>query len=134
MNVNLNPDGPHDPDNTEAVAALIHEATRFLNYATMPGRARRGIGYPAAAYGVLGNLRAATALLPQFTQQLAEFLTDESAAGRVVVHGGSYDGRPDVAVGAAAEELVRARRLAVELSDAFARAQSAIAWASAPED
>lgn len=132
--MNLNPDGPHDPENTEAVADQIRELVRFLNYATMPGRARRGIGYPVTAYGVLGSLRAATALLPQFTQQLAEFLTDESAAGRVVVQGGSYDGRPDAAVGAAAEELARARRLAVELSDAFARAQAAITWASAPED
>lgn len=131
---NLNPDGPHDPENTEAVAALIREATRFLNYATMPGRARRGIGYPVTAYGVLGSLAAAMTLMDQFTRQLAEFLTDEAQAGRVIVQGGSHDDRPDQAVAAANAALRRARRAAAEFGKALSDAQSAITWASAPED
>jgi hypothetical protein len=114
-------DGPHSDRDTAAVAQLVTEAVRFLNYATADGA---GLSYPATAYTVAGQLASAVARLGQLTRQLRRFLGRELAAGRL-----GEDSGADPAAGTARADgyLAAAAAAAVALSDALSVAQSCLA-------
>jgi hypothetical protein len=79
--IDLNPDGPHSPERTAEAGQLFDGCSRYLTYATMAGKG--GVGYPADAYRLLGDLYAATGRLPQVCDQLVHFLRAQEATGHL---------------------------------------------------
>ena len=72
--------GPHDDATITALAQITAEAIRALNHATIPHAA---LTEPATVYRVLGELATAAHRLPQLCSQLARWLAEENAAGRL---------------------------------------------------
>lgn len=68
------------PDRTLALARTTAEAVRALNHATLGGD---GLGQPADAYAVLGELSLAASGLPQLLGQVGRWLAAALAAGRL---------------------------------------------------
>lgn len=68
------------PDGTLALARSAAEAIRGLNHATLGGD---GLGQPADAYEVLGELSLAASGLPQLLGQVGTWLAAALAAGRL---------------------------------------------------
>lgn len=68
------------PDGTLALARSAAEAIRSLNHATLGGD---GLGQPADAYEVLGELSLAASGLPQLLGQVGTWLAAALAAGRL---------------------------------------------------
>lgn len=64
-------DGPHTADSTAATAALLAEAVRVLNHATLPDRAADSLPYPSDVARLLGHLGTALERLPQLLHQLS---------------------------------------------------------------
>jgi hypothetical protein len=71
--------GPYTDDATTDAAALTTETIRYLNYATRAG----GITEPATVATMTSNLADAAYRLPQLLTQTADWLTAETAAGRI---------------------------------------------------
>jgi hypothetical protein len=67
-------------DGTLALARTAAEAIRSLNHATLGGD---GLGQPADAYAVLGELSLAASRLPQLLGQVGTWLAAALAAGRL---------------------------------------------------
>jgi hypothetical protein len=67
------------PDGTLALARTAAEAIRSLNHATLGGD---GLGQPADACAVLGELSLAASRLPQLLGQVGRWLAAALAAGR----------------------------------------------------
>ena len=66
-------DGPFDrPFDVAAVAYAISELVRYLNHATLPGRAEEALPAPAATHQATSNLRSAVGGMAQLLEQLAE--------------------------------------------------------------
>jgi hypothetical protein len=103
------------------VADAIAEAVRTLNYQTGAG-GRVELEYPGDLYSVVANLKIAAMRLPQLFDQMARWLTDEYAAGRV-----AHDSRNDAGeyVAAVADALERASQDAVTLQAALDSAHEA---------
>ena len=74
------------PDQALELARSAAEAVRGLNHATLGGS---GLGQPADAYQVLGELSLAAAGLPQLLGQVGRWLTSALAAGRLGCDDGS---------------------------------------------
>ena len=129
MNIDLRPDGPHSPEHTAEAGQLFDDCSRFLTYATMPGRG--GLEYPADAYRLLGDLYAATGRFPQVCGQLGQFMQLREAAGRLY----EAQGR-DIAgqVAAAAAHLAEAAAAAQSLTRALQAVQADIAGLGVRED
>jgi hypothetical protein len=68
------------PDETLALARTAAEAIRSLNHATLGGD---GLGQPAGACAVLGELSLAASRLPQLLGQVGRWLAAALAAGRL---------------------------------------------------
>jgi hypothetical protein len=68
-------------------AELIAEGMRYLNYATAPGAG--GLENPGDVYSLLGALGDVPGRMPQLLGQIAAWLQDESAAGRIGIDRGS---------------------------------------------
>ena len=68
------------PDATLALARSAAGAIRSLNHATLGGD---GLGQPADAYEVLGELSLAASRLPQLLGQVGTWLAAALAAGRL---------------------------------------------------
>lgn len=77
----LNPDGPHSPGHTAEAGQLFDDCSRFLCYATMPGK--RGLEYPGEVYRLVADLYTATGRFPQVCEQLGAFLEAQQATGRL---------------------------------------------------
>lgn len=71
-------DGPHSHDAVTAASVAAERLVRYLNNATGPGHARSALSYPATAYRLGCNLRAAVGLMPQLFSQLATFLEHQA--------------------------------------------------------
>jgi hypothetical protein len=114
------PDGPHDHEQTRAIAAGIDEACRLLNYATM---SRYGLRYPSDVYSVLGTLSGAVGKLPQSLTQMTTFVAGEVSGGHARENAsyGEHGGDAE----AAHEALVAAMQEAAEHAAALARALQA---------
>jgi hypothetical protein len=126
----LNPDGPHSPERTREVANLFDAASRFLTYASMPGKGS-GLEYPADAYLLVGELYSATHRFPQMCDQLEHFLEAQEATGRLY----EAQGRDiDVQVSRAARHLGNARDAARALTRALQAVQADIAGLGVKED
>lgn len=118
-------DGPHDDDETIALAQIAAEAIRALNHATMTGR---GLSDPATVYAVLGQLAAAAHRLPQLSGQLSGWLRQEDTVGQLAhTTGGLYDAMEDTLA-----SLDRAARHATHLGEALDLAHQATAWLYRP--
>ena len=70
------------------------EAVRLLNYLTLPGDGAPGLRYPADLYDIAASLKAAPARMPQLFAQLARWLQEELAAGRIAHDGGLDPAEP----------------------------------------
>jgi hypothetical protein len=79
--IDLNPDVPHTPERTAEAGEWFDACSRFLTYASMPGKG--GLVFPAGAYRLLGELYSATSRLPQMCDQLVAFLRAQEATGRL---------------------------------------------------
>ena len=119
------------PDQTLALARTAAGAVRSLNHATLGGQ---GLGQPADAYGLLGELSQAAAGLPQLLAQVGRWLASALAAGRL----GCDDGTdPGAAVGGARLSLCGARTSAAALARDLGQAQqqlAAVHGGPAPEE
>ncbi len=125
MDISLNPGAPRSPDYTRAVSAAIPEAVRVLNHATIdrPGDALR---WPSTADAVIRDLGLFAQRLPQFLDQIREWLMDEYSAGRVE----GVNARAALAVAGA--RLRDAAAIAARLENALANAAVATSTLSAP--
>lgn len=119
--------GPYDDHTIIAFAQITAEAIRALNHATL---STGGLGEPATAYAVLGQLAAAAHRLPQLCGQLAGWLAEENTAGRLAhTTGGLDDVLDDVQA-----SLDRAVQHATQLGEALDQAHQATAWLYRPGD
>ena len=111
-----------DPaEQTLALARTAAEAIRGLNHATLSGN---GLGQPADAYVLLGELSLAAAGLPQLLGQVGRWLTTALGAGEL----GCDDGTgPAAAVSGAWLFIADARTSATALARALDHAQQQIA-------
>jgi len=109
------------PDRTLELARTAAEAVRALNHATLGGD---GLGEPADAYTVLGELSLAASGLPQLLGQVGRWLAAGLAAGRL----GCDDGTdPAAAVSGAWLFLSDARASAAALARDLGQAQQQLA-------
>ena len=104
-----------------ALARSAAEAIRSLNHATL---GQDGLGQPADAYEVLGELSLAASRLPQLLGQVGRWLAAALAAGRL----GCDDGTdPAAAVSGAATLISSARGSAAALAGNLSQAQQQLA-------
>jgi len=109
------------PDGTLALARAAAEAIRSLNHATLGGD---GLGQPADAYAVLGELSLAASRLPQLLGQVGTWLAAALAGGRL----GCDDGTdPAAAVSGAWLFISDARASAAALARDLGQAQQQLA-------
>ena len=109
------------PDRTLALARTAAEAVRSLNHLTLGGN---GLGQPADAYEVLGELSLAASRLPQLLGQVGTWLAAALAAGRL----GCDDGTdPAAAVSGAWLFISDARGSAAALARDLEQARQQIA-------
>ena len=109
------------PRETLALARTAAGAVRSLNHATLGGD---GLGQPADAYELIGELSLAAAGLPQLLAQVGRWLASALESGRL----GCDDGAdPAAAVGGARLSLSGARATAAALAAALGQAQQQIA-------
>ena len=109
------------PRETLALARTAAGAVRSLNHATLGGD---GLGQPADAYELIGELSLAAAGLPQLLAQISRWLASALESGRL----GCDDGAdPAAAVGGARLSLSGARATAAALAAALGQAQQQIA-------
>ena len=109
------------PDQTLALARTAAEAIRALNHATLDAD---GLGQPADAYEVLGELSLAASRLPQLLGQVGTWLATALAAGRL----GCDDGTsPAAAVSGAWLFISDARGSAAALARDLEQAQQQLA-------
>jgi hypothetical protein len=125
--VELRTDGPHSPAYTRQLGDALAEVTRVLNYATTGSAG--GLEYPADVYGLLGALSAAASRLPQLLGQLAAWLQDHNAAGKISVDQGSAT----EAVVKASEHLMAAEAAVGRLQYALGQAHQITAGMSGKE-
>jgi hypothetical protein len=111
-------DSPHG---TLALARSAAEAIRSLNHATL---GQDGLGQPADAYAVLGELSLAASRLPQLLGQVGRWLAAVLADGRL----GCDDGTdPACAVSGTGTFLSAARGSAAALARDLSEAQQQLA-------
>lgn len=104
-----------------ALASAAAEAIRALNHATLGGD---GLGQPADAYQVLGELSLAAARLPQLLGQVGTWLATALARGQL----GCDDGTsPAAAVSGAWLFISDARGSAAALARDLGQAQQQLA-------
>jgi hypothetical protein len=109
------------PDQTLALARAASEAVRSLNHATLGGE---GLGQPADAYAVLGELSLAASGLPQLLAQVGRWLAAALASGQL----GCDDGTdPVAAVSGAWMFMSDARSAAAALARDLGNAQQQLA-------
>ena len=108
-------------DDTIALARTAAEAIRGLNWAT---GCDAGLGQPAVAYDILGALSLGTSRLPQLLTQIAAYLDQALAAGRL---GHDLGEDPAHAIDAAAVFLDDARGSAAALAGDLDAAQQQLA-------
>lgn len=119
------PDGPHNPEQTRAIAEAISEAARLLNYTTMKNN---GLRYPSDVYSVLGALHAAVLTLPQALRQMAEWVDHEvgQGAARENPHHGPHGGNADAAAAALRRAMADAKDNAEALAEALSAGQASM--------
>jgi hypothetical protein len=109
------------PEETLALARTAAGAVRSLNHATLGGD---GLGQPADAYELIGELALATAGLPQLLAQVGQWLASALAAGRL----GCDDGTSPAGVVSGARLLISdARSTAAALARDLGCAQQQLA-------
>lgn len=118
-----NPDGPHDHQQTRAIADGIHDAFRLLNYATMHPQ---GLQSPSDVYSVLGTLASAVSLLPQSLHQMSQWIGQEVAQGaaRENPSYGPHCGNAEAAYAALAAVVREASGTATDLGRLLDKAQA----------
>lgn len=119
------------PGQTLALARTAAEAIRSLNHATLGAD---GLGQPADAYAVLGELSLAASRLPQLLGQVGRWLAAALAAGRLGCDNGTD---PAAAISGAWLFIGGARASAAALSENLSQAQqqlSAVHADPSPKD
>jgi hypothetical protein len=118
----------YSPQNTRTVAERMAEDARYLNYASGPHR-DTALQYPSDVHAVTGDLAMMASRLPQLLGQLAAWLQDQSAAGKISVDQGSVI----ETVADASRWLQRANDGAAALSYGLDQAHQAMAAMSGTE-
>jgi multimeric flavodoxin WrbA len=129
MDIDLNPDGPHNPERTAEAGQLLDDCSRFLTYATMSDKG--GLDYPADACRLVADFYSATGRIPQMCEQLDRFLRGHLATGRI------YDaktGDPQEACEQAARDLHATAMHAANLARALQAVQADIAGLGVKEE
>jgi hypothetical protein len=72
-------DGPYADADTAGAAELTAQASRYLCYAAAKG----GVTDPATIAGLTASLAAVAGRLPQLLNTISQWLTAETAAGRI---------------------------------------------------
>lgn len=128
VDLSVEPPGGHSAENTARVAAALAEATRVLNYATLPQNVAQGAPWPDTISNVVGSLAIATSRLPQLAKQLGDRLAtiDHEAGPRVYVAYGLNRGDPKRAVDDALYSLRDVAATAEALSNALTLASMAL--------
>lgn len=93
--ITLDTGAPPDPAYLRQVAEALAECARVLAHLTAH---REAIAAPGDADGLLRDISAACARLPQVVRQVREHLAREAAADRLEVTHGKYREYPDIAV------------------------------------
>jgi hypothetical protein len=112
----LSTDAPPDPDYTHEVAEAFAECVRVLNHQT---RHHEALEYPSEADRLVRELSSAVGRLPQLLDQVAAWLEQEAASGRIEVPSGEWEGVPGVAVVAVRLRADYARGMAEGLHEAL---------------
>lgn len=115
-------DAPAPGDAALALARAAAEAVRGLNHA-----AGAGLGQPAVAYAVLGELSLAASRLPQLLGRVSRQLAAAIAAGQLSCDDGTSPAHP---AGAARASLDDARGTAAALARDLSRAQQQLSAVS----
>jgi hypothetical protein len=127
--ISLRTDGPHSPEYTQEVGQALAECVRVLNYSSRDGAP--GLEYPGDVYSLLGWLYTATERLPQLLDQLAYFLHEQYASGRVADDKGRNAGTLTAIAGGA---LLTGRGHAKALTSSLRKAQEQISGLYVKED
>lgn len=127
------PDGPHDHEQTRAIAEGANEAIRLLNYATM---SRDGLRYPSDVSSVLGDLIGVVGKLPQSLDQMVNWIVSEVDKGHVRENAdyGKFSGDTKAAVGSLGAALFDAAARAADLQRALSDAQVAVGGMESTRD
>lgn len=122
--IDLNPDAPHSPERTRALADVAAEVIRTLNYAT---RGHDGLNDPADAYELLGALGQLAERLPQLCEQIRNYLTNAHNRGELFEPAdGPHQGSATLALMLTRDALGRAAGTAAALRTDFRSAQAEI--------
>lgn len=131
----LEPGGPYSPERTAEAAALMADAVRYLNHATLD-RPKDALNYPADLDRVIAHLETMAQRMPQLLDQLQGWLRNETGACRTEITYGQYAGRADLAYEQTAIRLEQAAGQFAEAARALEQAHqitSAISGVDAGE-
>jgi hypothetical protein len=119
------PEGPHDPEQTRAIADAVSQAVHLLNYAT---DSDAGIGHPADVASVYTALAEALDRLPQALDQMNGWVMLGALSGRIqeVPGTGPYRGDTAAAARALASVTTEARIVARRFSQLLSEAQTKV--------
>ena len=134
MNLDLNIDGPRDPDYVLEVAEAFAEAARVMNHLT---RDHGALQYPSEADRLIRDVSLAVSRLPQLLEQVAGWLEAEQAAGRITMASGSPYLSSSFAAEVARMKLEQAQahaRILQQALDAAASVTSDMAGVDGSED
>jgi flavorubredoxin len=128
--ITLSTRGPHSPEYSRQVANAAAEAVRVLNHATL-NHAAEALRYPSDADAVIEALATMAARLPQLLEQIADWLSQQGADGRLAVTHGPYGGYPGEAVDDVRSWLSEAKECTAGLHYALDQARQTTAAISA---
>lgn len=122
--IDLDPDAPHSPERTRALADVGASVIRTLNYAT---RTTDGLNDPGDAYELLGALGQLAERLPQLCGQIRDYLTEAHNRGELFEPAdGPHQGSATLALMLTRDALGLAASEASTLRQALRAAQSEI--------
>lgn len=120
--IDLDPDAPHSPERTRALADVGASVIRTLNYAT---RTTDGLNDPADAYELLGTLAQLAERLPQLCEQIRDYLTEAHNRRELFEPAdGPHQGSATLALMLTRDALGRAAGDALTMREALRNAQS----------
>lgn len=121
----LSIDGPHSDAQTRDAAGALAYLVRYLNHATLPGRAETTLAYPSSVDVLAGHLGGALGGLPQLLRQLAERMELIADDGRLYADELGEPANPAVLAVEAVEWLRSAGMMLDEAATGVRRARRA---------
>jgi len=122
---------PADPETVTEYGDALAELVRALNHVT---RHHEAMGYPSDADRLIRNVETAVARLPQMLQQVAGWLAEEHADGRIRMAAGAEFTQTALAVLAVEAKLKKAEAHAEAFRRMLAEAASVMSGMAARDD